>query len=653
MVFGFRFSNAWPERLPRASSPAHSPMSRCPACFARLNSAVGRVPSHTPVVRNYAAFAPSKAPMASTSRLPGAPLGVKTVLESPRQRVSTKGKDKALDSSLHNNADPRSASSSAVKRIMVDHLQRRRPRAAYRAFIAALENIGRPYKHAELVGHVWLLVQYAEKSLALDAAFELHKSGFSLPSRLLVELLSTCYDELLLSPEKLSLVVGWLKDDVARQGDKETEWRDTMTVKVMELLKRMGRNEWALGIFDAWAPTLPSTEVGSEAAWCLAISLKAADEDVRGARDVFYAWRQRWRHVNVLPLGECATDSNPPVLAQPPARPYITLINFLATKNVAVPTRADPLYRLLAILQTDNVPLSVSLYNSLLRVELYRSRFASFWGLWNRMLEDGWRRNRTTWKLAVRAKEWRDTLRRQRGRKIGSPMQSVLPGFNDARAPASRDLFRQLLIDHQTDTGHRPSLRLPIKDTQIVTASMLNTFLRLFISLGDWPAVQVVLESFAVHRCEPDESTHGTIIIGIVRAWEKGKLVGELEEARGIDESENSTARRRAIALGGPQGLELINRITETRRMRVGLWTEVKDGEGGSGELAEGKVDVERPRTAPEWMRRRELRDTAYLKSLLRQCQGMRHQEWQSNMAAVRKEMLPPRKEPTLVPKEQ
>lgn len=680
-------------------------MRPCPGCVAWITRhPLAHVFSVAPWLARSTHSAIGTSSIASTSRLPGAPaISPKVELVIPQSSKSLKGKQRAQvtaevdeDDGLEERAQVDQApNSNSIKQVMVRRLQQKHPRAAYRVFKQALETPA-SLEHGEMVGLASLFVQYDEPELGLDAVLAIHKLGYNIPGKLVVQLLSTAFDELLLAPDKLSILIEWLKLENARAdrrnlGDSQQKPdaihkprpTDEMVVKTMTLLRKMGRNEWALDVFESWVARLDEQDPGWEVPWTMAISLHAVDHDVRGAKSVFNAWRQRWQSAQEARAASVrARAGDRPVHVaplRPPSRPYLTLINFLATQNTHLPVATDPLYRLLALLRTDNVALSISVYNALLRVELYRSRFGSFWGLWARMRQDGWQPNRATWRLLAKAQEWRDSLQRQRSRAVKSPLQSVLPGYDDARAPSSRELFRLLLSDHQQQTGHRPSLAKPQHTPSakgrnidgikpLVDTSMLNAYLRLFVNLGDWAAATVVLESFGVYHCEPDEATHGAVILGVVRSWEKGTLRGELAEASGITNRlgytssygplRNHSSRSRRQPGGGTpasavwrtqrgaQGLELVNRIVEARNMRVGLWTtrnQQTDVGGDSAETASTTAGSSGSSSvpAPDWMLRREMRETWYLKSLLRRCEGLEPPQWHALMASVRREMLP------------
>lgn len=198
--------------------------------------------------------------------------------------------------------------------------------------------------------------------------------------------------------------------------------------------------------------------------------------------------------------------------------------------------------------------------------------------------------------------------------------------------------------------------------------------------MRDWPAAAVVLESFAVARVEPNSATHANVVLGVVSAWEKGKVErGRLEEEGGLEWRSGGKKRRGGVSLLDRRldGLELVRRIMGQRKMRIALWTRRREetpqaeeeGEGEEGTNAarvppteerlprqiDMDMDIELveddhppsastprlPPPPPAWMIRRELRDTAYLTSLLRRCEGLSDPDWALTMVEARKEILP------------
>jgi len=151
----------------------------------------------------------------------------------------------------------------------------------------------------------------------------------------------------------------------------------------------------------------------------------------------------------------------------------------------------------------------------------------------------------------------------------------------------------------------------------------------------------VGLETFGVHRIEPDSVTHSIVVGGIVRRWE--------EEMRDGEESGRRSRRGRGEGMVG--GLEegrgtgnplvVMRRILERRETRIDLWTHTEASRDDDGD---GDGEGSQPR---EYMKVQELRDTGYLKDLLRRCDPFGRRataaEWEATMSEFREGLLPPR----------
>lgn len=644
----------------------------CRACLAGLLKQAKRV--HSRALSSYPPRVPpppgassAEQPAASTSRLPGTP---STWLPSPvppavqdasKTSPEAEPSSRAPSTPLHSTND--------LKTKIIRLLESRKGRAALRLFLASL---AKPIANAQpdsVHGHAWLFLTYGRPELALEAVEAMHQRGYKLGQPLCVKLLQTARHELVLRPDKLTMVIGWIRDGITGDAAAGMEIDADLVATALNVLKRMGRGDWAVGIFEAYCGTLPEKEVGATPLWSSIIGVMGIENNVDGARDYFHRWRQAWfkqhpfsQNSFIPPRKDSAVgttrdattargafDPSPTTASptpatslpttSPPEEPYLALLGILTHAISSVPAKQDFAYRFLPILHRDGVELSVNIFNALLRLELYRKRYSSFWGLWRTMAEGSWSRNQRTWKLAINAKVWRDTTRRQRGRKHTSPLQE-LAGYTNGRAPSSRDLFRQYLTDHHAQTKGRPALTRPTAQSPLMTTEMLNSFLSLFVAIGDWRAATVVLESYGVHRVEPNQATHGAVVVGVVKWWEKGKLRGELEEEYEIEGME----RRRASVLDGSAGMEMISKILEERKMRVGLWATppVPGLESEEGELlGQEPIGTNPP---PVWMVRRELRELGYLVSLLRRCEGLDEVRWGEQMAEVRREILPKRK---------
>ncbi|KAM0792341.1 hypothetical protein ACM66B_005024 [Microbotryomycetes sp. NB124-2] len=506
----------------------------------------------------------------------------------------------------------------------------------------------------KLVGHLSLLLSFRRPDVALDVVIKLHDKGFVVPPMIAARILSLSQDELLANPDKLGHVLKWVANgfDPSQQRAK---LEHELVLVVLTTFKKLGRTDLAGQVFEMWADGLDENEVGAAKVWSAAISLHAMDKNTAGAYHVFNLWRARWKKLhgpnndsetNLVASVDAAAAQTP---MSPPDEPYSTMLNYLATQKPGGTLQRDPVYRFLATVRDDRVPLTVHMYNALMRVELVRRRFISFWGLWQRLTDSIEQRNATSWRLAVQAKVARDLAGRLRGRKrIGSPMHEVIPHFNDSAAPSARLLFRQLLDEHLRRTRNEPRRRLSTKEGVVLSTIQLNTFLDMFVNLGDWVAAQIVLETFKTHRIEPDEQTHARVVVGVVKLWERDKLQVQLDEARNLDWGGRDRQltwqdKKRAALMGGREGLEMIQKIVDQRKMRVNLWT--RDGHtGGSsrGDSHDDEVKMETDRLPPApWMLQREVRELGYLTSLLRRCHGATEAEWEEQLAQVRAEMVP------------
>ncbi|KAK4053832.1 hypothetical protein OIV83_001488 [Microbotryomycetes sp. JL201] len=507
----------------------------------------------------------------------------------------------------------------------------------------------------KLVGHLSLLLSFRRPDVALDTVIKLHDKGFAIPPTIAARILSMMQDELLVDPDKLAQVLRWMAHGFEASRQQGLQLEPELVFAVLMTLKRMGRTDLAGHVFQMWADGLKADQVGEAKIWSAAISLHALDKNTAGAYHIFNLWRARWKRLNPtrapsLEPTDAVTEAESVsmTLQSPPDEPYSTMINYLAAQKPATSAQRDPVYRFLAIVRDDNVPLTVHMYNSLMRVELYRRRFTSFWGLWRRLADSDQRKNAASWRLAVEAKVARDLASRLRGRRIGSLMHEVVPQFNEANAPSARVLYSQLLAEHAIATGNSPRTRLSTKQGVVLTSRQLNTFLDMFVSLGDWVAAQIVIETFRTHRIEPDEQTHARVVVGVVKSWERDKLQVELDEARnlgrsGITRLQSWQERKQAAMMGGEQGLEMIQKIVEQRKMRVNLWTRADDKVGSkNGEEEREAIRMETKSLPPApWMIQREVRELGYLTSLLRRCQGATEAEWKEQLASARSAIVP------------
>ncbi|BGP13875.1 hypothetical protein JCM10213v2_001813 [Rhodosporidiobolus nylandii] len=541
---------------------------------------------------------------------------------------------------------------NATRDRLVDLLATNQPREALRLFVHALSNAHETETAGTVADHALLFLQYRHPLVAFEAVAAMHSKGFAVPPSLAARLLSEMSGELEAEPEALVTVLAWFSEGMMREKAVRSAADEQVLKTVLEALLRLGREDWLAEVFRIYRATLGEGQVGSSRLWALAISAKAREGDSTAARALFNTWRHAFR-------ASQHAFANP---AHPPSAPYLTLLNYLISNSASLPPSQDPAYRFLAEIRQDGLAPSTSLLTALLRLELARSRFSSFWGLWQQFDALSVDRNASSWTLAVQAKLKADSLRkaRQRGRKHNSPLLSALSfTYSEVHTPSSRDLFHTLLVDHLSRTNHRPSRRLPSHAMDCLTPDLLNSFLDLFVIRRDWPAATVVLETFRVHRLEPNARTHGSVVVGVVKQWEKGKLSGKLEEegALGADPYGDSElqrrSRKRVEALGGPNSLALIRRILEGRKVRADLWaqqpvpTPVHHSEEVELEVEqvdqgeEPTVRLAQVPPSPE-DRLTEMRNLEYLVSLLRRCTGMEKGDYDRAMEETRAELLPP-----------
>ncbi|KPV75918.1 uncharacterized protein RHOBADRAFT_52929, partial [Rhodotorula graminis WP1] len=566
-----------------------------------------------------------------------------------------------------------------IRDAMVDSLATNKPRRALQTFLDALARRGNDRLSSRTVdGFAWLFCQYRQPKLARDAAAAMHAQGYVVTPKLASRLLRMSHHDLVLQPDVLAKVLAWISDGMLRDkrdGGKDVD--EAMLETVLDVLKRMGRSDWLVDVLDAYRATLDSGQPGSPRLWALAISAKASEGDVRAAQHLFSTWRALYEaheraSAKRRDLAPSSPDDTapPPRRRPPPADPYLALLHHFAAGTTYIATR-DPAYKLVAVATEHGLSPSADLVNALLRTELHRRRWASFWGLWAQFDALALERREASWALAVKAKLWAEAERRQRGRSHSSPLHAVAPfPYAELPSPPSRTLFRSALSSRLAATHHRPSRILSTTDgPSSLSPAVLNLFLDLFVLRRDWAATAVVLETFGVHRIEPDARTHAAVVLGLVRLWERGRLSDEAlarttagrggarDAAREVDvyDEREQARRRRGAVMGGPQGVELIRTILEGRKMRVGLWRGAEAGavEASSeqGQGAEEAVAVEgvgedgttTTPSPPAWMTQRETRDVGYLATLLQRCAGLDDAEWAAVRAEARAEMLPER----------
>ncbi|GAA6027077.1 hypothetical protein JCM8097_006093 [Rhodosporidiobolus ruineniae] len=543
---------------------------------------------------------------------------------------------------------PSSLTPVAIRNRLVDSLAAGRPREALRLYCDTLDAPHAKARSGTAAGLAWLFLQYQRPRTAFQAVEALKSKGYAVPPALSAKLLHHLSDELVTEQDRLVTVLAWFSEAVLEEKAMGKRADERILDTVFRVLLKIGRSDWLAEVFRLYRDTLRPGEAGSANLWALAISGRAHDGDVQGARALFDTWR-------------AAALQASPSSAPLPSDPYLALLNYYADHSPPLPASRDPAYAFLAEIQQDSLAPSSALLNALLRVELRRNRFSSFWGLWAQFEPLGVERSSLSWSFAHQALVQNETLRKKRGRLHNSPLLASSPiPYSELRTPSARILFRTLLSDRLVRTNCRPVIRLPTTAHDTLSPYLLNSFLDLFIlRRQDYLAAAVVLETFAVHRLEPDARTHGSVVVGVVRNWERGRLGSRLADEEqqaaleavardpyGLGEADRRTQRRSDV-LGGPESLAMIRTILEGRKHRVALWTAppsppsedvegVEEGEDG----AELDPLLNPLLPLPE-ERLNELRDTGYLVALLRRCTGLDEEEWARAMVETRREMLP------------
>ncbi|GAA5978555.1 hypothetical protein JCM10908_004402 [Rhodotorula pacifica] len=550
---------------------------------------------------------------------------------------------------------PPKPSSTQIRNILVDYLARGRNADALAFYVEILKQHQGDWSAERAEGFAWLFVHYRQPDLARHAAAAIQEQGFLISTAFASKILRMHKDELIFEPEALARVLEWLSEGLARDRRAGAVVDEGMLETVLEVLKRMGRSDWLEQVFKAYRDTLDEGEIGSARLWSFVIGAKLLDGDVREAEKLFDTWRTGYQ-------------ANQSAASPPPPAPYLVLLAHYASRPYSGPSSRDPAYRFIALCQSDELELASDYVDLLLRTELSRKQHTSFWSLWKAYDDTtrGLTRSRATWLLAIRAKMYMD----KSDRDTASPLRRLVPlRFEQARAPTSRQLFRQLLQQRLAQVGNRPTRRLPNSTADpFITADVLNLLLEHFVATRDWQAATVVLETFRVHSVEPDFKTHGNVVLGVVKQWRRGKVRGRLEDfgeggvfvdeggggdQHPFDDPQVLRARQRGFASvrSQQQGLELIRKILDERKMRVGLWTREADAsEAHANEVhlsptaspQEQKDDLDTPAPATSrWMAQRERRDLEYLTLLLQRCEGVDEEDWNRLMVKAREEILP------------
>lgn len=555
---------------------------------------------------------------------------------------------------------PPRLSSAQIRNILVDYLANGRNADAIAFYVEMLQQHRGDWTAQNAEGFAWLFVQYRQADLARHAAAKLHDQGFAISTALASKILRMHKDELVYEPESLALVLEWLSQGLGREKRAGTAVDEGMLETVLDALKRMGRTDWLEQVFGAYRDTLEVGEVGSARLWSFVIGAKLLDGDVRAAERLFDAWRAGYH---------ASHSSTSAQQTSPPPAPYLVLLAHYASRPHSGLASRDPAYRFIAICRSDGIKISSDYLDLLLRTELLRKQHSSFWGLWQAYDDPalGLVRSRATWLLAVRAKMRAHDSHRDSPKRMASPMRRLVSfTYEPTRAPSSRQLFKRLIRQRLIQTGHRPTRRLcTAKMDPFVSADVLNLFLEHFVATRDWQAATVVLETFRVHRVEPNFRTHGNVVLGVVKQWRRGKVPGALDYAgptgdddalHAFDDPQVREAEERGFSAvrSQQQGLDLIRKILEQRKMRLGLWSRDDGGQGAQPETPSGNGggspgpegdELDHPAAVTSrWMAQRERRDLEYLVSLLRRCEGVDEKEWDRLMVKTRKEILPQRR---------
>ncbi|POY70615.1 hypothetical protein BMF94_6393 [Rhodotorula taiwanensis] len=604
-------------------------------------------------------LAHSAAPLEATSELAG-PTALHPVIGG--------GRPAAREHRIPPNKTPRTRgpppvvpepTPAQIRNILVDKLATDRNSEAIAFYVDLLERKRGNWSAETAEGYAWLFVKYRQAALARRAADAMHDHGYLISTSFASKLLRMHLNDLVYEPEALAKVLEWLSAGLVREKEGGVPVDERMLETVLDALKRMGRSDWLEQVFKAYRDTLDPGEVGSARLWRLVIGAKLLDGDVRTAEQYFDTWR----------AGHMAQRSADRV-EPPPSAPYLVLLSHYALQVRSGPPSRDPAYRFIALCHHDKIEVSSQYLDLLLRVELARKQLSSFWGLWRAYRALGLERSRSAWLLAIRARGTSRPSARQRFVLGPTPLYRVVPfQYMSAAGPPARSLFRLFLKIRLEQTGRRPSLRLPnTRPDAMLGPDVLNAFLIDFIAHQDWPAAALVLETFRVHRVEPDFQTHGNVVLGVVKQWRRGKVQGQLDgPGAGGDQPPHlmgeihafedpqvrqaEAARGLVSARSEQEGLEMIQSILERREMRLRYWTrptgeanEDTRAQSTPDNAADAVDDVGGPTLTPSWMAQRERRDLDYLAELLRRCQGVDEPTWARTMATTREEVLPARK---------
>lgn len=611
-------------------TPASAPFRRSPSVVRAVHSGL-----HASALSTAQTCSPSPLEDASNSR--------SSRTKTARKRVTP--------------AQPPKPTSSQLRNTLVDYLATGRNADAIAFYVDLLEKNRGEWTAEIAEGFAWLFVQYRQADLARHAAAAIHDQGFAISTTFASKILRMHKDELVYEPEALAQVLEWLSEGFGREKREGVPVDEGTLETVLEVLKRMGRSDWLEQVFRAYRDTLEEGEIGSARAWSYLIGAKLLDGNIRTAEKHFDTWRTGYRASHTT-----STSGKVP----PPSSPHLVLLAHYASRPHSGPFSRDPAYRFIALCRSDGIEITTDYVDLLLRTELRRKQHSSFWGLWKAFDDPTLDlvRSGTTWLLAIRAKMRADTANREIPTLAHSPLRRLVSfHLEPARAPSSRQLLKDLLRQRLAQTGHRPARRHSRSDP-FVSADVLNLFLEHFVAVRDWRAATVVLETFRVHRVEPNFKTHGNVVLGVVKQWRRGKVQGRLDDfaqsacdgaVDAFDDPQVRAVKEKGFSSirSQQQGFELIRTILEERKMRARLWSRKPDEVEASGCDARGTPaqedgdELDQPSSVtPRWMVQRERRDLGYLVSLLRRCEGVDEEEWKGLMAETRKVILHRRQQP-------
>ncbi|SCV69011.1 BQ2448_2031 [Microbotryum intermedium] len=660
-----------------------TPMEPCCACFAAsLKRRAARTLSTSATVRApVTQTPPTFAPIASTSQHPGPFQPTSgTALAQPDEFHGSRNSDRAGESvpSRASRGPSRRmvATSPAELAFNLAHLLRgRQPKFALRVYLTELNQSPSFITLDNYVSLLRLFIEYGQIACALEAIKASRRKGWAIPASLAKLVIVNSASELVSNPAYLKTVVEWVKQsqEPIKEGiERSAEDRKLgahFSLAAMDALKRLGQGDAALEIFANHIDSAPEGEIGRAEMWAEAIRCKAFDRDIEGAQELFFRWRSLWfesRGSDTLPVVDIAeTPSQGPrkqlknnngrknlaISEFSPAEPYLALLNFLAIATCRRPVDRDAAYSVISLLHQDSVRISTSVFNALLRVELQRARFTSFWGLIAKMVQGGWQRDHMTWRLCIQAliqpqvrressmlrtSSTRGLRTAHRPIRVGvqpaSPLQCEA-GYPSQDPPTARALYRSFLDAHRAATGDKRLLVLPGVLKPIMTAITLNTFLKLFLQRQDWIAVAHVLDAFKVYGLDPNERTHGQVVVGLVKLWERGKTLGMVEEEEAMHSGQltwNNRDRTLKAQRQSTRGMELIAKILQTRREKHAAWSE--EAVSWDDEASDEMTNVASGKTS-ERIATGELRNVGYLIGLLKTCSGASEGEWAKRMA--------------------